>query len=598
MDPTGIGGGGLQPPTGFPTTGDTFVEAQKTQKNGKTFSVPPQGDAADIKFIANDIMQRLSSEEGGLPHSQSNPLPGSNVPSKDPIEGPKLYIFGVKVISQKSLSGKISNLAEGVSDAASKVFSSVKEGVAKLGSAVSRQVESLRTPEKDKVLTEDNLNAIKKEYEDGLQMYENARSAKSENPQTANKMMNEAKKMTNSANRKLLKVAKYDPELAGKTLAESNIHSDNLEDVAKFFMKNTTDLNNQAKLVIGASRQEIKTHNKEEPGSLLRGKSMGARLLGEFNNRHIMPKFAASEKLKAALQDLPKENLRTMKDGKETITTENGAQAEKAASAALEAIREVLSGDDDELQAAFKILQEVNTAASQAGFPPKTGEAVAMNLIFLRGVSIAIGNPQQYEDQGFSVKYENEGQQKNAVLVSKIMQQLANETPFNPLKGDLMTEFNGFLTSKQGVWAQIKATVIPPTQNDLDPNNTPTKLFANDRLRGAFMNWAESKGGGELNHAHFYDRCHQASQETDPVRFKAMAQRIVSDHLTDGADGEINLDKREEFGLAVQQILNRPNFSDADMADAKKRLAELVTATTDPDLGFWNDLFMRFSKTI
>jgi hypothetical protein len=243
----------------------------------------------------------------------------------------------------------------------------------------------------------------------------------------------------------VVRLAKTDPEGAGRLLAQSTIPSKKLEVVVQNIMTQIKESTVQARVIIGASKYEIENHNIKDPGSLLRGTTVASKLLGEFNNQHVMPIFARSQ-LMSLLKELPVDDLPDPE--KEVLLKE---KTEKV----LVCIIKVLEDDaSPELQVVFDILREVNKAANLR-FPAGTGEAVAMNLIFLRGVNVGIWTPGAKK---FPVEYQG-AQQNNAKLVTKIIQNLVNGLKFGGKEAH-MAVFNDFLTEKDPLLEKLKEIIF------------------------------------------------------------------------------------------------------------------------------------------
>lgn len=261
--------------------------------------------------------------------------------------------------------------------------------------------------------------------------------------QPATESVKPAEHRLNDLVNNLVMLAQTDPEAAGKKLAEATIEGKELDEVVKLLMTQIKDIDTQAKIVIGASKHEIQNHKRDDPGSLLRGNAAASKLQGAFNNAHIMPLFANSSPLMQALSSLPSHMLLDQAD------------IEKVTSDILDEIVKVLNTKDSpELEVAFTILNAVQKAANECFPSQNSGDVVALNLIFLRGVIPGITGP---ESKSFPVKY-NGMQRDNAKYISKIIQNLVNGRKFE--KEPSMAVFNDFLRQKQNVINDLKLGIF------------------------------------------------------------------------------------------------------------------------------------------
>ncbi len=237
----------------------------------------------------------------------------------------------------------------------------------------------------------------------------------------------------------IVEIAKSDPDQAGRVLHLADIPSSNADKVAKKVMEKLDSPEKRAKLVGGALKSEVQAHSKEQPGNLLRGNTIGSKLLAEFTKAHVVPHFTGSEKLQNALKKLPKENL--LSEDSETkeksISSENATRIQEHTTEVLSILEEIATDtENEELSVFYDMCRDVQQTVNDK-FGKSSAETVPLNFLFLRGLNAAmLGKVTKFE--GLQIK--------NAILVTKIIQNMVNKVDFDN-KEEYMRVFGPFLTS-------------------------------------------------------------------------------------------------------------------------------------------------------
>lgn len=242
----------------------------------------------------------------------------------------------------------------------------------------------------------------------------------------------------------LISSAKENPLETGKIIksfiSESGKFPTNQDKVpvAKYFLLNLPDKATQLKFIEGMISKNIEEAPEGDPGAILRGDNIETAVLREYLNTNFLPLAKNSSVLKEALNQLPKENLVQWEGNEKVISNLEGTK--EAVSLIFNEMKNILiyNQDKPEIRGFFDLMNSNKNQINEKFESPK-GEITAMNHLFLRFFCPMIMGA---EDKRI-VNYE-EDQQKNGILISKVIQNFINQIRFGT-KEQAMLVFNDTL---------------------------------------------------------------------------------------------------------------------------------------------------------
>ena len=235
---------------------------------------------------------------------------------------------------------------------------------------------------------------------------------------------------------------------AGKNLFK---FSTNLDKEALATITQNLSSEQLSHVIVGALQAEITQH--VSTGNVLRGNTTGNQLLTQFALSHLSKEFNNSEKLQSLLSSIPKENLASG-DG---FTDDAIPQSRQFLNNYLDTTQNILSSQSDEMKLFKGIIKETaQNIDDKFGAEVGAGNTAGTNLLFLRVLNPIISTP---EARGITTEKREVGQMKNAVLFTKIAQNMANNLSFGA-KEPKMTVFNELLEEQKTRMADIKSMLV------------------------------------------------------------------------------------------------------------------------------------------
>lgn len=265
----------------------------------------------------------------------------------------------------------------------------------------------------------------------------------------------------NSANQAIADLAKIDPDKAGrvlnKAIKQSTVKDTELMPIAKDIIGRIDSAKARAGVVAGALKQEVEDHTGG-PATLLRGNSIGSKLLGQYNEKNVLPHFQNSQALQGALKKVPKEDVKDLNSetGQMEISPDNQKAIQERTSEALQILRDIaLDPQNEELKIFYAMCKDVQSTV-EANYGKEHASIVPMDFLFLRGINRILPTPSNI---GVGVIEFEDKQQGNVTLMAKIMQSMVNKVQFGK-KEPYMEPFNPFLDSDKGPLEEIRQHML------------------------------------------------------------------------------------------------------------------------------------------